>query len=220
MAKEKAQTLFDFREELPGLYDPGEKPALIDIPPMRFIAIEGYGGLYEENSAFMDAIDQLYQMTDILRSLPDRGIDVHGFYDYAYPPVEALWMESDKMPWESAPRRTSAWAVMIRVPDFITGELFELSCEEAAKTEKGIDCERIYILEYADGPCIQLTQDQSYIADEKCQALMDELIEKEMIEFDLCPGRFRHFVFLADPRYTKPENRITIVRYPVFMAEL
>ncbi|MCR4722284.1 MAG: hypothetical protein K5629_00690, partial [Eubacteriales bacterium] len=70
MKTETAQTPFDFRKELPELYDPGEIPSLIDIPAMRFITIEGYGRLYEENSAFNHAVDDLYDMTDIFRSLP------------------------------------------------------------------------------------------------------------------------------------------------------
>lgn len=219
MKTETVQTPFDFRKELPELYNPGEIPSLIDVPAMRFITVEGYGRLYEESSGFIHAVDDLYKMTDIFRSLQETAIDVQGFYDYTYPPVEALWMESGSFPGSYSPERNSAWAVMMRIPDFVTDEAFELSCR-SAQTDRGINTDRIYILEYADGPCVQMTQDQSYITDERSQELIDGLMDKENLEFDLCPGRCRHFIFLRDPRATKPEERTTIVRYPVFRMQL
>ena len=34
---------FDFKKEFKELYAPGSKPAIVDVPPMNFIAVRGQG---------------------------------------------------------------------------------------------------------------------------------------------------------------------------------
>ena len=43
---------FDYKKEYKQLYQPKNKPELIQVPPMQFVAVEGKGNPNEENGAY------------------------------------------------------------------------------------------------------------------------------------------------------------------------
>ena len=54
-------TKFDFKKENKNLYSSKQKPALVDIPPFKFIMIDGKGKPKGEN--YQNAMQILYSIT-------------------------------------------------------------------------------------------------------------------------------------------------------------
>ena len=50
---------FDFKKEYRDLYQPKTKPSIIEVPAMRFIAVEGAGDPNEEGGAYQSALELL-----------------------------------------------------------------------------------------------------------------------------------------------------------------
>ncbi|MDE7197320.1 MAG: GyrI-like domain-containing protein, partial [Lachnospiraceae bacterium] len=51
---------FDYKKEYKEFYLPKNKPALVTVPPMNFIAVRGNGDPNEEGSAYKQSIGLLY----------------------------------------------------------------------------------------------------------------------------------------------------------------
>lgn len=51
---------FDFKKEYKEYYMPANKPSLVEIPPMNYIAVRGQGNPNEEDGEYKKAINLLY----------------------------------------------------------------------------------------------------------------------------------------------------------------
>ena len=51
---------FDFKKEYKEYYMPKNKPQIVDVPKMNYIAVRGAGDPNEENGAYQQAIGILY----------------------------------------------------------------------------------------------------------------------------------------------------------------
>ena len=51
---------FDFKKEFKELYAPGSKPAIVDVPPMNFIAVRGQGDPNIPGGEYETAVGLLY----------------------------------------------------------------------------------------------------------------------------------------------------------------
>lgn len=54
---------FDFKKEYKEYYMPKNKPQIVDVPKMNYIAVRGSGDPNEENGAYQQAIGILYAVT-------------------------------------------------------------------------------------------------------------------------------------------------------------
>ena len=51
---------FDFKKEFKKFYRPSEKPEIIEIPKMNFIAVRGKGNPNEKEGEYQKAVEMLY----------------------------------------------------------------------------------------------------------------------------------------------------------------
>ena len=58
---------FDFKKEYKEYYMPKNKPQIVDVPKMNYIAVRGSGDPNEENGAYQQAIGILYAVAYILK---------------------------------------------------------------------------------------------------------------------------------------------------------
>ncbi|MBQ9068196.1 MAG: GyrI-like domain-containing protein, partial [Eggerthellaceae bacterium] len=76
---------FDFKKEYRDLYQPKAAPAIVQVPPMRFIAVEGAGDPNEEGGAYKHALDLLYGVAYTLKMSYKTDHAIEGFYEYVVP---------------------------------------------------------------------------------------------------------------------------------------
>ena len=111
----------DFKRDLKHLYRPSAKAfAVIDVPPMQFLMIDGHG---DPNTApeYGEALEALYAVAYKLKFMSKVELEK----DYVVPPLEGLWW-ADDMETFDVQREKSAWdwTMMIMQPDWITPAMF------------------------------------------------------------------------------------------------
>ena len=87
---------FDYKKEYKGLYLPPKKPALVEVPAMRFAAVQGKGDPNVEGGAYQEALGLLYGVafTVKMSKLGNRAIE--GYFDYVVPPLEGLLADGSR----------------------------------------------------------------------------------------------------------------------------
>lgn len=85
---------FDYKKEYKDLYQPKRMPAIVMVPAMRFVAVDGVGDPNEEGGDYAKAMQLLYGISFTVKMSkksknPAEHID--GYFDYTVPPLEGLW---------------------------------------------------------------------------------------------------------------------------------
>ncbi len=103
----------DLRKELRHLYRPGAKaPVLVEVPPLRFLTIEGVGDV--GGPAFQAAIGALYGLAYPVKFAARFKRDL----DYPVMPLEGLYWDAETGgPLAMGQPERLAWKLLIMVPD-------------------------------------------------------------------------------------------------------
>ena len=102
---------FDFKKEYKEYYMPKNKPQIVDVPKMNYIAVRGSGDPNEENGAYQQAIGILYAVAYILKMSYKTEYKIGGFFEYVVPPLEGFWWQ-DRYPFAGFCFKADfAWAV-------------------------------------------------------------------------------------------------------------
>lgn len=84
---------FDYKKEYKEYYLPPKKPALVDIPPMNFVAVRGQGDPNEEDGEYKKAIGLLYGIAFTIKMSYLGKHKIDGYFSYVVPPLEGLWWQ-------------------------------------------------------------------------------------------------------------------------------
>ncbi len=103
---------------------------------------------------------------------------------------------------------------MIRLPKFVTQEVFDWAIEEATK-KKDLDFSDVEFITYDEGDVIQCMHVGSYDYEPKTIEKIKQFASDNNLKLDFRNNRKHHEIYLSDPRRTKPENLKTIIRIPV-----
>lgn len=130
---------FDYKKEYKQLYQPKNKPELIQVPPMQFVAVEGKGNPNEENGAYADALALLYAISFTVKMSHLGSKKIEGYFPYVVPPLEGLWWMSNGEPGVDYSRKSEfCWISMIRLPDFADQSVLDWAKEEVCRKKKWI----------------------------------------------------------------------------------
>ncbi|HMM05900.1 MAG TPA: GyrI-like domain-containing protein [Clostridiales bacterium] len=205
---------FDYKKEYKELYQPKREPALIEVPKMNFIAVKGVGDPNEEGGAYQQALEILYGIAFTLRMSKKSGKELQGFFEYVVPPLEGLWRMKDGVGVDTRHKENFAWTSMIRLPDFVTEEMFHWAKETAAK-KKRRDFSAAEFFTYEEGLCVQCMHIGPYDDEPATLQRMERYSAEQGYENDFSDQRLHHEIYLGDPRKTAPEKLKTILRQPV-----
>ena len=87
----------DYKKEFPDLYHPKQAPALVEVPPMTFIMVDGRGDPNEEGGSYQQAVGLLYGLTFTIKMSRKSGGAPEGYFEYVVPPLEGLWWSEDAL---------------------------------------------------------------------------------------------------------------------------
>lgn len=202
----------EWRKDDKALYLPPRKPVTIDVPELKYVAISGKGS--PGTDAFQACISVLYTMGFGVKMLPKQGITPEGYAEYTLYPLEGIWNLTE--PWDySHPLNKSdlTYDLMMRMPDFVTDELFDFVRERAAKKKEvpaRLGDARFITL--TEGLCVQTMHIGSYDDEPATFTLMDVYAtENQLARL----GDQHREIYLSDPRKAKPEALKTVLRYQV-----
>lgn len=209
---------FDYKKEYKEYYMPKNKPQLIGIPPMNYIAVRGKGDPNEEGGEYKKAIEVLYAVAYTLKMSYKTDHRIEGFFEYVVPPLEGFWESDENGTFDYADKSQLRWISVIRLPDFITEEDFRWAVETASKKKK-LDCSSAEFLTVDEGLCVQTMHIGSYDSEPETVAEMDRYAAENGCVNDIGGERLHHEIYLSDPRKAPPEKWKTVIRHPVRRAE-
>lgn len=86
---------FDYKKEYKEFYMPKNKPGIIEIPKMNYIAVRGKGNPNEENGEYKSSIGLLYGIAFTIKMSYKGTHKIEGFFEYVVPPLEGLWWQEN-----------------------------------------------------------------------------------------------------------------------------
>ena len=80
---------FDFKKEYKEFYMPKNKPSIVEIPRMNYIAVRGIGNPNEENGDYQNTIGLLYGVAYTIKMSYKGTHKIEGFLDFEWAIEEA-----------------------------------------------------------------------------------------------------------------------------------
>lgn len=213
LLEEKAMA-FDFKKEFKEFYLPKNRPEIITVPKMNYIAVRGNGNPNEEDGAYKKALEVLYAVSYTLKMSYKSDYKIEGFFEYVVPPLEGFWWQDGKNGIDYSDKSKFNWISVICLPDFIKKENFGWAVDTASKKKK-IDCGIAEFISIDEGLCVQIMHNGPYDDEPATIKLMDDFIHENGYENDINEVRLHHEIYLSDPRKTAPEKLKTVIRHPI-----
>lgn len=204
---------FDFKKEFKELYQPKSVPGIVSVPPVVYAAVRGEGDPNEEGGAYKNAVGVLYGILYTIKMSGKGGHSIDGYYDFVVPPLEGFW-DQGSGGFDPLHKELFKWISVIRLPEFVTGEVFEWAKAEAARKKK-LDCSAAERMVVDEGLCVQCLHIGCYNDEPGTVAEMDKFITENGYVNDFSETRLHHEIYLGDPRKTASEKLKTVIRHPI-----
>lgn len=205
---------FDFKKEYKEFYLPKNKPQIVTIPPMNYIAVRGQGDPNEEGGAYKAAIGVLYAVAYTIKMSKMGDQRIEGYYDFVVPPLEGFWWQEGVEGFDCSDKSAFNWISVIRLPDFVTGADFDWAVSEATRKKK-LDCSGAEFLTIDEGECVQILHLGAFDDEPAAVAAMDAYVKEMGYVNDLSDTRRHHEIYLSDARKVAPEKWKTVIRHPI-----
>ena len=205
---------FDYKKEYKEFYMPKNKPEIVHIPEMNFIAVRGVGDPNEEGGAYKEAIGLLYAIAFTIKMSKKGSHQIEGYFDYVVPPLEGFWWQEGMNGFDYNKKDEFHWISVIRLPDFVTESDFAWAVEEATRKKK-TDFSKVEFLTIEEGLCVQCMHIGPFDCEPETVALMDQFLQENGYENDFSAKRLHHEIYLSDVRRVLPEKWRTVIRHPI-----
>ena len=205
---------FDFKKEYRAYYLPKNKPEIVTVPPMQYVAVRGQGDPNEEGGAYKAAIGVLYAVAYTIKmsKMGDRRME--GYYDFVVPPLEGFWWQAGGRGVDYSDKSSFCWISCIRLPEFVTPADFAWAVGEASR-KKRLDCSGAELLTVEEGLCVQMMHLGAFDDEPASVALMDVFLAEQGYETDFENGRLHHEIYLSDARKVPADKWKTVIRHPI-----
>lgn len=208
---------FDYKKEYKEFYLPKNKPALVTVPPMQFIAVRGQGDPNDADGEYQRAIGLLYAVAYTIKMSKKGSRQIEGYFDYVVPPLEGFWWQDGICGVDYARKADFRWISVIRLPDFVTQADFDWAAAEASRKKK-LDCAKVEFFRYDEGLCVQCMHIGAYDDEPATVAQMHEFAAAQGYVPDLTAERLHHEIYLSDARKVASEKLKTVIRHPIRKA--
>ncbi len=205
---------FDYKKEYKEFYMPKNKPGIVTVPSMNFIAVRGHGNPNQEGGEYKQSIGLLYGIAFTIRMSRKSDHRIAGYFDYVVPPLEGFWWQNGVQGIDYAHKEDFQWISVIRLPDFVTMDDFAWAVEEATRKKKA-DFSKAEFLTYDEGLCVQCMHIGPYDEEPATVSAMHEHIQDQGFVLDITEKRMHHEIYLSDARKTAPEKLRTVIRHPI-----
>lgn len=208
---------FDYKKEYKEFYMPQNRPEIMTVPSMNYLAVRGKGDPNMPDGDYQRAMSILYAVAYTLKMSYKTDHRIEGFFEYVVPPLEGFWWQDGVVGIDYGNKSTFQWISVIRLPDFITEADFVWAVQTAGEKKK-LDCSAAEFLKVEEGLCVQMLHVGSFDSEPASVALMDAYIQEQGYENDFGKGRLHHEIYLSDARKTAPEKLKTVIRHPIRKA--
>lgn len=208
---------FDYKKEYKEFYMPANRPSLVEIPPMNYIAVKGHGNPNEEDGDYKKAINLLYGIAYTIKMSYKGEHKIAGYFEYVVPPLEGFWWQEGVKGIDYRHKEDFNWISVIRLPDFVSREDFDWAVQEATRKKK-TDFSKVEFFHYEEGLCVQCMHLGSYDNEPVTVKMMDEFIRENGYVLDIYENRLHHEIYLSDPHKADVSKLKTVIRHPIRKA--
>jgi hypothetical protein len=231
---------FDYKKEYKEFYMPKNKPSIVTVPSMNYIAVRGTGNPNQEDGEYKQSIGLLYGIAFTVKMSKKGDHRIEGYFDYVVPPLEGFWWQGAASAKPNSNTATEKpltkgrehfqqegvkgidynrkedfnWISVIRLPDFVTKADFDWAVG-VATTKKKTDFSKVEFLTYDEGLCVQCMHIGSYDDEPATVAMMHAFMDQQGYELDITDKRLHHEIYLSDARKVDPEKLKTVIRHPI-----
>ncbi len=209
---------FDFKKEYKEFYLPPNKPGIIEVPPINYLAVRGKGDPNVIDGDYQEAIGMLYGIAFTIKMSYKGEHQIPGYFSYVVPPLEGFWWQENVKGIDYAHKENFEWISVIRLPDFVSEEEFNWAKEEASRKKKA-DFSKVEFFHYEEGLCVQCMHIGPYDDEPATVRRMDEFIAEQGYTNDINDQRYHHEIYLSDVRKSAPEKLKTVIRHPIRKSE-
>lgn len=181
-------------------------PVLVEVPPARYLAIEGRGGPggqeFHERLAALLGMAYTVKMARRLAGQPG----------YAIGQLEALWWsDAGDLRLAGVPPADLRWRLLIRTPEFVSDE--ERQTAAMALRMKGTSplVREVALVTLAEGLCVQVLHVGPHAEQDQTLDRMDAFAAQRGLTWH----GLHHEVFLSEPQAAPHERLQMLVRRPV-----
>lgn len=199
----------DYKKDFKDLYLPKNKSVLLEVPPIRFVVVDGTGD--PNGDDFAEATGALYSFSYTVKMIYKSPDAPEGIYEYTVFPLEGVWDLVDKKK-PSTDKSNYAWSIMIRQPDYLTESLFELLLAQTRKKKPNPWLDKLRMETIREGLCCQMLHLGSYDEEPASFAAMEEYCRDQGYQRK---SKIHREIYLSDPRKTEPEKLKTVLRFQV-----
>ena len=205
---------FYYKKEYKEFYLPSGQPQVVTVPEMNFLAVRGKGNPNLPDGGYKQAIGLLYGVAYTIKMSKMGRHQIDGYFDYVVPPLEGLWWQEGVCGVDYTRKEDFQWISMIRLPEFVTREVFDWAVTEAADKKK-MDFSAVEFMTWQEGRCVQCMHVGPYDNEPETLQKIQHFMQQQGFVFDFSPGRYHHEIYLSDVRRCRPENLKTVIRHPV-----
>ncbi|MBR1549226.1 MAG: GyrI-like domain-containing protein [Bacteroidales bacterium] len=206
---------FDYKKEYKIFYQPANRPTIVTVPPMNFVAVRGKGNPNAEDGEYKRGIELLYGIAYTIKMSKKGDHRIEGYFDYVVPPLEGLWWTDDRA-FDYSDKDALHFISMIRLPEFVQHNDFDWAVKEATYKKKA-DFSQVEFFTYNEGLCVQCMHVGSYDDEPATIAAMHAYAEAQGYTIDLNDIRRHHEIYLSDPRKTSLDKCKTVIRIPIMI---
>lgn len=205
---------FDYKKEYKEFYMPKNKPGMIAVPAMNYIAVRGKGDPNIEGGEYKESIGLLYAIAFTIKMSKKGSHQIDGYFDYVVPPLEGFWWQEGVCGIDYAHKEKFQFISVIRLPDFVTKEEFDWAVQEA-EAKKHEDFSKVEFWTYDEGLCVQCMHIGPYDNEPETVNRMHDFMTEQGYQLDINDKRLHHEIYLSDARRTAPDRLKTVIRHPV-----
>lgn len=205
---------FDYKKEYKEFYMPKNKPGIVDVPAMNYIAVRGKGDPNDENGEYKQSIGLLYAIAFTIKMSKMGSHKIEGYFDYVVPPLEGFWWQEGVQGIDYTHKENFCWISLIRLPDFVTKADFDWAIAEATKKKK-TNFSKVEFFTYTEGLCVQCMHLGSYDDEPSTIEILHKYAAENGYAINITDSRRHHEIYLSDARRVPPERRKTVIRIPI-----
>ncbi|HEY7891733.1 MAG TPA: GyrI-like domain-containing protein [Solirubrobacteraceae bacterium] len=197
----------DPKREMHELYAPTQQPAIVEVPELHFLQIDGRG---DPNTSpdFRAAIAALYSVSYAAKFAVQRSI---AGVDFTVMPLEALWWADDLSQLASSEKSDWYWTAMIMQPEPVTAQIIDKALSEVTAKKDLPALELLRFESLREGTAAQVLHIGPYADEGPTTARLHAFIA----EHGYAPVGKHHEIYLSDPGRCAPEKLRTVIRQPI-----
>jgi hypothetical protein len=198
----------DLRKELKPLYTASpKKAALLEIPRMKFLMIDG-SGHPDGNPLFQQGMEALFGVAYTLKFSSKLGPEK---LDWTMMPSEAIWWVEGSESFEKADKSAWRWTLMIAQPDAVTPAMVRDAKKTLKEKKNPARVDEVRLESLRKEQCVQILHIGPYNAEQPAIEKLHAFAAENGYQI---AGRHRE-IYFSDPKRTKPEKLKTILRFAV-----